>query len=399
MEQHDEGGPDQSGEPGGSGEPSAPRAPAALPWWRRWGRTLLAAMLGGGVVAALTLIPLPYVVEAPGPTFDVIGSSGGTPMIEIGGGRAVDPTRTEGDGAGQLRMVTVTQYGGPGDRLNAVQLIRAKLDSSQTILPYSDVYPSGTTEQQVTQAGQAQMESSQSAAEVAALEQLGYRVPATVTIEDAVAGYDAAKKVKPGDVLVSVTTPDGRAHAVDSASVPFRLTRETPPGTHLTLAVRRSGRTLRFPVTTKAVSGEEGSKLGLYLSARVKSPVAISIHLEKVGGPSAGTMFALGIIDRMTSGDLTGGQDIAGTGAIDYDGWVEPIGGIRQKMVGARRDGAAWFLAPASNCDEVVGHVPSGLRVVRIRTLADALASVKKIAAKRAGSLPTCEAQTGAQSG
>lgn len=376
-----------------AGEPRrSSRAEPSGSWIARWWRSVLAAVLAGGALAALTLIPLPYVVEAPGPTFNVLGSSGGTPMIQIGGERAADPPRAQGDGAGQLRMVTVTEYGGPGDRLNAVQLLRARLDRSRSILPYSEVYPGGATEEQVAQAGRAQMESSQSAAEVAALELLGYRVPATVTIEGTVPGSDAAKEVKAGDVLVAITTPDGRRHPVDSASVPFRITRETPGGSRLTLTVRRAGQTLSVPVTTKAASGEQGSKLGIYLSARVSPPFDITIHLEKVGGPSAGTVFALGIIDRMTSGDLTGGQDIAGTGAIAYDGWVEPIGGVRQKMAGAKRDGAGWFLAPASNCDQVVGHVPHGLRVVRIETLRGALDAVKKIAAERGAGLPTCGA-------
>jgi len=101
-------------------------------------------------------------------------------------------------------------------------------------------------------------------------------------------------------------------------------------------------------------------------------------------------MLALGIYDKLTPGKLTGGAHIAGTGEITAEGAVGIIGGIRQKMYGARDAGADWFLAPAGNCDEVVGHVPPGLRVVKVSTLRESLAAVKEIAAHDAGSLPTC---------
>ncbi len=101
-------------------------------------------------------------------------------------------------------------------------------------------------------------------------------------------------------------------------------------------------------------------------------------------------MFALGIIDKMTPEDEAGGKDIAGTGTIDVNGDVGPIGGIRQKLAGAHRDGATWFLAPSSNCNEVVGHVPDGLRVVKIETLHEAREAVTAIGAGEADDLPTC---------
>jgi Lon-like protease len=116
----------------------------------------------------------------------------------------------------------------------------------------------------------------------------------------------------------------------------------------------------------------------------------VTINAGEVGGPSAGTMFALAVYDTLTPGALTGGEDIAGTGTIDTAGTVGPIGGIRQKLVGARDGGASWFLAPAANCSQVVGHVPDGLRVVRIGTFDEARAAVEAIAAKRADRLPSC---------
>ena len=101
-------------------------------------------------------------------------------------------------------------------------------------------------------------------------------------------------------------------------------------------------------------------------------------------------MFTLAVYDVLTPGDLTAGKRIAGTGTMEPDESVGPIGGIRQKLHGARDGGADYFLAPADNCDEVVGHVPDGLTVLRIGTFDDALGAVKAIAADKADSLPTC---------
>ena len=120
------------------------------------------------------------------------------------------------------------------------------------------------------------------------------------------------------------------------------------------------------------------------------NPVKVTIDAGDVGGPSAGMMFALGVLDRLTPGELTAGQRIAGTGTISSDGRVGPIGGIQQKLAGARAAGIQWFLAPAGNCSEVVGHVPAGLTVVRVEDFDDALADVRAIAAGNGSALQGC---------
>lgn len=120
------------------------------------------------------------------------------------------------------------------------------------------------------------------------------------------------------------------------------------------------------------------------------SNVKISMHIDEIGGPSAGLMYTLGVIDKLTPQDETGGLTIAGTGTMESDGTVGPIGGIRFKLQGAREAGATWFLAPADNCDEVVGHVPDGLHVVRVATLQDAYDALSAIGEGDGGSLPQC---------
>jgi PDZ domain-containing protein len=140
--------------------------------------------------------------------------------------------------------------------------------------------------------------------------------------------------------------------------------------------------------------GEEPAPIvGIIVGGEYDFPVDVSIQLENVGGPSAGMMFALGIIDKLTPGELNGGELVAGTGTIAGDGTVGPIGGIRQKMYGAKDAGATWFLSPTANCDEVSGHIPGGLSVFSVDTLDDALAALEVIAdGGDTSSLPTCPA-------
>lgn len=364
-----------------------------------------------GIIAALAMvavlfwIPVPFVVNSPGPTFNVLGSADGQPMINIAG---TDPTTGETvrlddpqsasfkdkaqPGQGQLRMVTVSETGGPGNRLSFAQLIGAYFDSHSKILDYSSVYPAGATREKVSDAQVAMMRNSQTTSQVAALEYLGWDVPATVTIEGATEGSNAEGLVAQGDILRTITTPDGTRHDVTSAATPFALMRTIPAGTQMTLTIERDGDTRDVSFNSVAVSANtSGSRLGVYLSVAPTLPVDISFNLSGVGGPSAGMMFSLGIIDRLTPGDMTGGNAIAGTGTMSYDGRVGAIGGIQQKMWGALDDGARWFLAPSDNCSDVVGHVPDGMRVVAVSTLDEAANAVRSIADGTGDTLPTCQ--------
>ena len=140
-------------------------------------------------------------------------------------------------------------------------------------------------------------------------------------------------------------------------------------------------------------SGSTRPLLGVATTASFDFPFQVDIRIEDVGGPSAGMMFALGVIDKLTPGSLTGGRHVAGTGTICGDGTVGPIGGIRQKMVAASGAGATLFLAPQADCDEVAGHVPAGLDVVAVKTLSGALDALEQVRERgSAQGLPTCSA-------
>jgi PDZ domain-containing protein len=341
---------------------------------------LSGAMLATAVqlVVAL-LLPVPYAVNSPGPTLDTLGEHDGEPLITISGADTYDST-------GQLRLTTVSSTGGPGYPSSLLGVLAGWVNPSSRVLPVEAVYPQDATQEQLDQQTQAQMVSSQENATVAALEELGYTVPVTLTVHDTVEGTGAEGVVHTDDVLISY---DGTA--LTSYGQLIDLLDATDPGSTVTLGVTRDGQEVDLHVVT-GERADGGSQLGVYIDPTFDLPVDVTIKIDQIGGSSAGTMFALGIIDKMTPEDEADGQVIAGTGTMDLNGAVGPIGGIRQKMAGALRDGADWFLAPASNCDEVVGHVPDGLTVVKIATLHEAREAVAAIGAGEAGDLPTCTA-------
>src|SRR5699024_910609 len=234
------------------------------------------------------------------------------------------------------------------------------------------------TEEERSEAATQQMASSQQNATVAALTEQGYQVPATLTVVGADVDSDAYGVVQADDVITALTTPDGE-HTIETYQDLSDALAATPPGSTVTLRVDRDDAATDLQITTRD-DGNGGSVLGVSLIAEYVFPIDVHIEIDNVGGPSAGTMFALGILDLLNPGPMAGGHVVAGTGTISPGGQVGPIGGIRLKMLGAARDGAEYFLAPAANCEEVVGHVPEGLQVIRMATLGEAAQAVQAIA-------------------
>lgn len=358
--------------------------------WLLAGLALVVAL----VVAGAT-VPINKVIQAPGPTWNVLAdTSDGADqdLLTVTGTDTYDTT-------GALRMTTVSVSGCPGYPVTFFMLVDAWLSSDKTVLDRDQVCPESLTAEQVEEVNQAQMTSSQDAAVVAALMETGQASRMILTIAGT-ADEQAGVGVQAGDVLESITTADGETTTITSYPQLRELMTTIPPGTPLTLRVDRDGTDVDVELTTIAPQdadgdGEpdsEGSLLGLSLSARADSDVEAAFGLSDVGGPSAGTIFALGIIDEITPGDLTGGKDIAGTGTIAVDGTVGAIGGIKQKMAGAQQDGSDYFLAPAANCNEVVGNVPDGLEVYAVGTLHEAVRAVEAIADDDTSDLLTCEA-------
>lgn len=335
------------------------------------GWILMIGAIAGTVV--LGTLPAPYVLESPGPVYDTIGdiqlAGESTPVISVDGEKTY-PT------SGTLDMLTVNLRGTPQTPLSWIDLAMAWFDKTRAILPLEVVYPAGETEQESEQQSTADMVSSQQTATAAALGELGIDYATIVTVAGTIDGFPADGVLEAGDRLLSVDGEPVTSLEGFSAALAAK-----PVGTEFRIGIERDGDEKTVSVTTQA-SPDDATRpiIGISPGASYDFPFDVTVNLGDVGGPSAGTMLALGIYDKLTPGELTGGEHFAGTGTISADGQVGPIGGIRQKMYGAQNAGADWFLAPEGNCNEVVGHIPSGLQVFSMKTLDDAIGIVQTIA-------------------
>lgn len=368
------------GEPGPADPFASPEEPAGVdvPVTPRALTLSIATVTTALLVGGASLVSVPYAVNAPGPTFDTLGTIGDTPLIEVSGA----PTY---ESEGELRFTTVRLRGGPGNPVTLLRMVEGWLDPTVTVVPVEDVVPPDSTQEEIDEYNQAAMISSQENATVSALEELGYEVPTTLTVAATVQGTGAEGLLEADDVLVALDGERlvGFSHLAD-------LLDAITPGADVVVTVERDG--VERDVTITTTEGSRGqAQLGVFIDPEFDLPVDVSIQIENVGGPSAGMMFSLGIINALTPEDETGGEHIAGTGTMDLTGQVGPIGGIVQKMAGARGDGADWFLAPLANCGEAAGHEPSGLRVVAVATLAEARAAVEAIGSGEGQSLRTCD--------
>jgi PDZ domain-containing protein len=350
------------------------RSVGVLHW--RTALLLASAFVTVLLASATMLVPVRYVVLEPGPAINTLGKDEGHDLITVRG-HATYPAK------GALDLTTVTVNGGPGARLSIYQVIGGWFSDSRAVVPVDVLYPPGETVQSSREENQQEMVSSQESATVAALRELRIPVPTTLTVHS-VDEATPPSTLRAGDVILAV---DGRT--VDGLETLNDIMKKVTPGDAVRVTVRRQG--AETTVTTPSRRWEDGRTiLGIRVDPSFKPPFEVTIRIGNVGGPSAGTMFALGIVDVLTPGDLTGGHHIAGTGTITENGDIGAIGGIDQKMVGARKAGARWFLAPSDNCDEVADHVPDGLRVVRVRTLHEAKLAVEHIASGNTDALPTC---------
>ena len=346
----------------------------------RLSRRSTVALVGFFLLIALgalsTMVGLPYVVMKPGPITNTLGTLDGKQLITVSGAQTFPTT-------GALDFTPVRIAGGPGYRVTVWSLLAAAIDPSEDVVDEELYFPKGVTDKQVEEESTAEMIDSQQEAVAVALKALGKKVVEHVVIGQVAKDAPSAALLKAGAEIVTI---DGKPVA-DSNAVRAGVGAHKP-GERVALGLVRGGKPLTVTAQTREADGR--ATVGVFLGIRFEFPIDVRINAGNVGGPSAGTMFSLAVYDTLTPGPLTGGQKIAGTGTINAAGRVGPIGGIQQKLVGAHDGGATWFLAPADNCDEVVGHVPDGLRVVRIATFDEARKAVEAIADKRAGSLPTC---------
>src|SRR4051795_11021157 len=250
-----------------------------------------------GVVGSA--IPVPYVAEVPGPTYNTLGDIDGTPIITVQGRE-----RNEAKGNLNLTTVGVSRAG-----LSLVEAVRGWFDDEVVVVPEESVYPPDQTEQETQRQNREAFLTSEEAAETAALKHLGY--PEKVVVQGLSDDSPSQGRLEEGDALEAVDgrpTPD--TDALDA------VLRSIPGGTAIQVSYTRLGQPGTAAITTKAADQRDGSLLGVLVRQQPYAPFDVDIEVRQVGGPSAGLMLTLGIIDLVGTTDLTDGTVIAGTGTI-----------------------------------------------------------------------------------
>ncbi len=356
---------------------ASPRQRRAL---RRRGLESWALLGSAGLLLAGSVLPAPFVIEAPGPTFNTVGEHDGRQLLGVSGA----PTYPS---ESVLDLTTVYVTGGPDKNVTVLTVLGSWLDPSASVVPAATLYPRDVSDEEAAQHSMMAMSTSQEDSIAAALTHLGQDFGTRLSVQGTVPGGPAEGVLEQGDVLRGV---DGRP----VSSLPSLKSALDEAGERgVTLQVERGGTSREVEVDT--VRDEESGhwQLGVYLLPAYEFPIDVAFELDEVGGPSAGLMLALGIVDELTPGSIAGDRHVAGTGTITPDGEVGPIGGIRQKLEGAAAAGAEVFLAPEDNCAEAQGHVPDGLTVVSVRTLDDAVTAARAVGDGRdLSALPACAA-------
>ena len=331
------------------------------------------------VVAAF--VPVPYVTMSPGPTVNVLGNTAGKAIVSVQGHKTY-PTE------GQLRLTTVSVTS-PGRSINLVEALRAWFDDTRAVYPRDVIYPPEQSAQDAEQESSVEMVSSQDTAIAAALTRLGYKLPLHVEVLGVVKGSPAEGRLEVRDQIVSVNgTP------VKDVRQVTRLVQANGTSKDARFVVRRHGE--EREVTVRPEQSTRGPKrpvVGVSIGVGYDFPFDVSVRLdERIGGPSAGLIFALSVYDTLTPGALTGGTEVAGTGTITKSGRVGPIGGIQQKIVAAADAGAKIFLVPPSNCGSALhADVKEGeIRLVKAATLQSAITSLGAYAKDPGADLPAC---------
>ncbi|WP_418906989.1 PDZ domain-containing protein [Glutamicibacter endophyticus] len=333
-------------------------------------RKLNAGTVAVILVALILLLPTNFVVRSPGPVVNTMGEVDGQRVLTVDRATTYPSQST-------LDMTTVYVSGGGQHKLSGVWVLEALLNPGKDVVPEEIMLPRGVSSDQQAQENSLMMSSSQELSTAAALHELGHDYDTSLQVVGFAADYNKTS-LQENDVLVDF---EGSSFA-DLKELKELLNKsESDEATMTVRRVNEAGKMRDVQVPVHTVLGEDGQRqLGVYLRTGYQFPIDVKFGVEDIGGPSAGMMFALAIIDQLTEGSLAGDTVVAGTGEISEDGQVGPIGGIAQKMIGAREAGATVFLAPEDNCPDVAGRVPKGLDVVKVATLHEARSALQAIA-------------------
>lgn len=317
-------------------------------------------------------LTVPYAAEGPGPSFNTLGEVDGEPVVDIRG------TETD-EGEGNLNMTTVSVRSG----MTLPQVIGRWLTTDDTLVPLEQVFPPDRSPDEIRELNEIAFTTSEAAATVAAMNYLNR--PVQVQVAGVLDDAAARGVVEPGDVIRVV---DG-SPVNEPGQVRERVLAKEP-GDTVDLVVDREGQEESFEVELGAHPQDEVMAfLGITMTSAAADGVEVEYNLEDIGGPSAGMMFSLAVVDKLSPGALNGGKFVAGTGTIEEDGAVGPIGGIVHKVAAAEELGADVFLSPTANCAEATSRDHGDMAVLKVDTLTEAIEQMDAFA--NDGEYITCD--------
>jgi PDZ domain-containing protein len=318
-----------------------------------WPLYLIGALFAVGALALVAWnIELPYLAFSSGPVSDAADDV-----------RAKEVDIFPPDG--ELLMLTVVSQD-----VNVFEALIAGFDPTIDLVPKEAYRPPDESDEDYRQRVLAQMDDSQQRAITVALGHLGYdMIPIDVLITDLIEDAPSSQVLQIGD---SVNSFDG-VEIMRNTDLTDALEGHQP-GDLIELGITREGTDQVVEIELAERQDDSGgAMIGITVSELTEPPFPVSIEAGAVGGPSAGMMHTLAIVDTLTPGELTQGHVIAGTGTIAYDGTVGNIGGIRQKIVGAEAAGAEFVLVPEGNYEEALTAERQAIEIVPVKTLQEAL--------------------------
>lgn len=341
---------------------------------------LVTALMFVSLAAVIALAPVPFVTWQPGRTVDVLETSGERPAIDVAGARTY-PT------SGQLHLTIVSTTRADAS-LSLPEGMIAFWLPHRTTLPRDVVHRPGQPPDEAQAEDKRLMDTSQQNAVVAALREADMDVVERPAVTSINVDGPSDGRLELGDLILQV---DGREVATVEDAV--EAVRSVEVGDVVQFIVLRNGMERTTLVTTTASNSDPRIPVvGVSFGVGFEYAPQVTINIDsRIGGPSAGMIFSLGIYDVLTPGDLLRDQRIGGTGTISPDGRVGSIGGLHEKIRAAEESGVTMFLMPEANCDDL-GNVRSQMKLVKVATLTDAVTAVEKFAAQgNDADLPTCE--------
>ncbi|MDR6227261.1 SepM family pheromone-processing serine protease [Desmospora profundinema] len=336
--------------------------------WRSW---LTGGILFVAAFVILFMVPVPYYIVQPGSALEV------RPMIQV-----EDASNHE---KGTFYMTTVSMREG-----NVVGYLASQVDSRLELVPKKDVLGQNGDPKRYQHVQEEIMRQSQYNAVLAAYREAGRPVEEKllgVEVFRVLDGMPAAKVLKQGDIIQEA---DDRK--IESAEELLAYLADKKPGERVRLVISRGGdkKEQELELASLAKSGGEdrpGIGIEPVTLRRVEAQPKVTIHADEIGGPSAGLMFSLEILNQLGDQDLTDGLRVAGTGTISPEGKVGQIGGIQHKILAAEKENADIFFVPADQGEQdsnekkaktTARKIGSDMAIVPVRTLKEAVQYLKE---------------------